>query len=75
MGFTQWRNHVKVLAPEDNFKAFECKNVSKFTIFVSMFSDGHLVLLQKYSKLEQINEFSLPLKSLGNLGFLNYHLL
>ena len=55
MGFTQWRNHVEVLAPEDNFKAFKCKNVSKFTIFVSMFSDGHLVLLQKYSKFEQIN--------------------
>ena len=55
MGFTQWRNHVEVLALEDNSKAFKCKNVSKFTIFVSMFSDGHLVLLQKYSKLEQIN--------------------
>ena len=55
MGFTQWRNHVEVLALEDNFKAFKCKNVSKFTIFVSMFSNGCQIFLQKFREFEQIN--------------------
>ena len=55
IGFTQWKNHVEVLVPEDNFKAFKCKNISKFIIFVSMFSDGCQILLQKLSKFEQIN--------------------
>ena len=55
IGFTQWKNHVEVLVSEDNFKAFKCKNISKFIIFVSMFSDGYQILLQKLSKFEQIN--------------------
>ena len=52
--FTHWRNHVEVLVPEDNFKTFKCKNISKFTTFVSMFGDGCQILLQPLSKFEQI---------------------
>ena len=52
--FTQWRNHVEIVVPEDKFKAFVCKKTLKF-IFVSMFSDGCQILLKKLSKFEQIN--------------------
>ena len=38
IGFTQWRNHVEVFLPKDNCKTFKCKNISKFIIFVSMFT-------------------------------------
>ena len=55
IGFTQWRNHVEILVSEDNLKNFKCKNIFKFTIFVSVFSDGCEILYQTLSKFEQIN--------------------
>ena len=49
---------LEILVPEDKFKAFMCKNILKFIIFVSMFSDGCQILLKKLSKFEQINFYS-----------------
>ena len=69
IGFTQWNNHQDLLVPEDNFKTFKCTNISWFTIFVSVFSDGHQILLQTLSKFEQINYLLFPLKSSENFVF------
>ena len=66
---------MELLVPEKNPNTFKYKNIFKFTIFVSMFSDGYQILLQTLSKFEQINYLLFPLKSLENLGFLNFQLL
>ena len=40
---------------QKRIKSFKCENISKFTIFLSMFSDGYRILLQTLSKFKQIN--------------------
>ena len=71
IGFAQWRNHVEVLVPEDNCKTSKCKNISKFTIFVSMFSDCRQILLRTLNKFKQINYITfIPLKIIRKPWFL-----